>query len=238
AQHFETMLARRIAGEPVGRIIGHRDFWGISFQLSPDTLEPRPDSETLIEAALEALGPRKNAPLTILDLGTGTGCLLIALMSECASARGIGVDVSIGALRTARANAEAAGVGKRCHWIASDWDAALSVKADVILSNPPYIASSEVAGLAPAVRVHDPMRALDGGADGLVAYRRLGQALPHLLADEGLAVIELGIGQEAPVSDLSEAQGLTVVSCRKDLGGVPRALMLRLAGSGPRASSK
>jgi release factor glutamine methyltransferase len=227
AQRFEAWLVRRMAGEPVGRIIGHREFWGLSFKLSPDTLEPRPDSETLIEAALEALGPRREQPLTILDLGIGTGCLLIALMSECPQARGIGVDVSEAALRTARANAHAAALAARCHWIASDWDAAINLSADIILSNPPYIASGEIAGLARAVRAHDPMRALDGGADGLAAYRRLGNALPRLLAPEGTAIIELGIDQQASVSALFESQGLTTVSCRKDLGGLPRALVLR-----------
>jgi release factor glutamine methyltransferase len=227
AARLEAMIARRVAGEPVGRIIGRRAFWTLDVHLSAETLEPRPDSEALIEAALEALGPRRAEPLTILDLGVGSGCLLLSLMSECPASVGVGVDVSEGALRTARANARAAGLSDRCRWIAGDWDAALRLRADIILSNPPYIASGDIAMLARDVRLHDPHRALDGGADGLDAYRRLAGAIPRLLAQDGWAVIELGAGQRDDVTALFSAQGLAAAGCRHDLAGIPRALVLR-----------
>jgi release factor glutamine methyltransferase len=223
---FGAMLARRFAGEPVGRILGHREFWGLRFRLEPETLEPRPDSETLIEAALEALGPRRNVPLTILDLGTGTGCLLVALMSECPQATGIGVDRSEGALRAARENARAAGVAGRCGWIASDWDAALDCRADLVISNPPYIATGDIAGLGESVRGHDPALALDGGADGLDAYRRIADSLPRMLAAGGIAVLELGAGQRAAVASLCAESGLRFIACQSDLGGIERALVV------------
>ncbi len=229
AARFAELVSRRATGTPVGRILGLREFWGLTFRLSPETLEPRPDSEALIEAALAALGQKRHAPLTILDLGTGSGCLLLALMSECLQARGIGVDVSTGALRMARANAAAAGLGGRCLWVASNWGAALTLKADIILSNPPYIPTGDMAGLAREVRAHDPARALDGGTDGLDAYRHLAAALPGLLAPDGVAVIELGKGQQADVSALMQRAGLEVADCRSDLGGVARALVLRRA---------
>jgi release factor glutamine methyltransferase len=223
---FEALLARRIKGAPVGRILGHREFWGLRFELAPETLEPRPDSETLIEAALEALGPQRDKALTILDLGTGTGCLLISLLSECPNATGLGVDRSEGALRAARRNAGAAGVSGRCRWIASDWDAALDCRADLVISNPPYITTADIAGLEEGVRHHDPALALDGGADGLDAYRRLAFALPRLLAPNGLAILELGAGQRPAVAALCAASGLRVIGCRSDLGKIERALVV------------
>jgi release factor glutamine methyltransferase len=226
AARFGAMLARHISGEPVGRILGHREFWGLRFGLAPETLEPRPDSETLVEAALEALGPRRHEHLTIVDLGTGTGCLLVALMNECPKATGLGVDRSEGALRAARRNAEAAGVAGRCSWVASDWDAALDIRADIVISNPPYITTSDIAGLEAGVRAHDPALALDGGADGLDAYRRIAAALPRLLAPEGVAILELGAGQRAAVAALCAESRLKVIACRLDLGGIERALVV------------
>jgi release factor glutamine methyltransferase len=223
---FEAMVARRLAGQPVGRILGYREFWGLRFQLAPETLEPRPDSETLIEAALEALGPRRDEALTIVDLGTGSGCLLVALMSECPKAEGLGVDRSEGALRAARKNAGDAGVAGRCRWIASDWDVALDIRADLVISNPPYIATGEIAGLEEGVRSHDPALALDGGADGLDAYRRIAAALPRLLGPRGRGVLELGAGQRAAVAGLCAGNGMQVISCRADLGGIERALVV------------
>jgi release factor glutamine methyltransferase len=223
---FEVMLARRMGGEPVARILGYRDFWGLRFQLAPETLEPRPDSETLIEAALEALGPRRHEALTLLDLGTGTGCLLIALLSECPRAIGLGIDRSEGALRAARANAEAAGVSERCRWVASDWADALRLGVDLAISNPPYIATGEIAGLEEGVRSHDPALALDGGADGLKDYRRIATALPPLLKPDGIAILELGKGQRAAVSAICEENRLRVLGCRADLAGIERALVV------------
>lgn len=228
---FERLIARRLAGEPVARILGHREFWGIEFALSADTLVPRPDSETLVEAALDRLGDRSRAPFRIADLGTGSGCLLVALLAECPLATGLGTDLSPVALRAARANAEAAGVGARAVWLAANWAAPLAARFDLVLSNPPYIATADIAGLERDVREHDPARALDGGDDGLDAYRALAQALPRLLAPEGLAVVELGAGQRAEVERLMRAAGLAPAGCRRDLGGVERALLLTMPGS-------
>jgi release factor glutamine methyltransferase len=231
---FEAMLARRLTGEPSGRILGYREFWGLRFGLAPETLEPRADSETLIEAALEALAPRRSEPLRFVDLGTGTGCLLVAMMSECVRASGLGVDRSENALRCARRNAEAAGVAGRCGWIASDWDAALDCRADLVISNPPYIATGDIPGLEEGVRHHDPALALDGGADGLEAYRRIAAALPRLIAPEGIAVLELGAGQRESVTGLCESAGLRIISCQRDLAGIERALVI---ASSPRRTA-
>jgi release factor glutamine methyltransferase len=199
-EKLETFAARRLAGEPVWRILGEREFWGLPFRLSPATLEPRPDSETLIEAALAALKDRRNEPLAILDLGTGTGCLLIALLSEFRAARGVGVDLSDEACVTAMGNAALNGVGNRASILQGDWTRGLPQRFDLIVSNPPYIPTAEIATLSIGVREHDPLLALDGGDDGLACYRALATALPHALAPNGLAVIEIGAGQGPDVN--------------------------------------
>jgi release factor glutamine methyltransferase len=226
AARFEALLARRVAREPVGRILESRDFWGLNFAVSPDTLEPRDDSETVIIEALALLGPRRTEPLSILDLGTGTGCLLVALLHECPKAQGLGIDISEGALATARANAGANSVGGRCRWRQGDWADGLEGAFDLIISNPPYIRTADMAVLEPEVRGHDPSAALDGGADGLDAYRAIIAALPHLLAEQGLAVLEIGAGQGSAIRSLAAAQGLTGQSARHDLGGHERAIGL------------
>lgn len=220
---------RRLSGEPVSRILGRREFWGLDFALSPETLVPRPDSESLVEAALAILGRNAQTPLTILDMGTGSGCLLIALLHECAQATGVGIDLSHSALGMARQNASAAGVGPRAMWLNGRWGEALSTRVDLILSNPPYIETGEMAGLAAEVRNHDPALALDGGPDGLDAYRALALCLPRLLKPCGHAVLELGQGQMRPVCALMEQAGLEVKGSRKDLGGHNRALILAFA---------
>ncbi|MFN3075561.1 MAG: N5-glutamine methyltransferase family protein [Alphaproteobacteria bacterium] len=161
-QAFERLLSRRRDREPVSRILGQRGFWTLDLALSPDTLDPRPDTETLIEAVLEAC-PDRSAPLTMLDLGTGTGCLLLALLSEFPRALGVGVDLSPGALLTARRNAVAAGVADRARWVGSCWAGALTGSFDVIVSNPPYVPDAEIAGLEPEVARFDPRLALSGG---------------------------------------------------------------------------
>lgn len=215
-------------GEPVWRILGEREFWGLPFRLSPATLEPRPDSETLIEAALEVLAGRRQDEMTFLDLGTGTGCLLIAALSEFPRARGVGIDLSQEACDTARENAGINKVAGRARFAQGDWTTGLTGSFDLILSNPPYIPTGEIAGLSPGVRDHDPRRALDGGDDGLDPYRRFAQALPPLLAPGGKAVIEIGAGQEADVVLLMQAGGLAFEGSRRDLGGHPRALIFAL----------
>ena len=225
ADMLEGSARRRLAGEPVWRILGEREFWGLTFRLSPDTLEPRPDSETLIEAALAALGPRRDDNLAILDLGTGTGCLLVALLHECRQAYGVGVDICEAACETARGNAAANGVDERARFQQGDWLAGLSRRFDLVVSNPPYIASTDIAGLDIGVRDYDPPRALDGGRDGLDAYRILAAGLGGVLAREGLVVLEIGAGQEADVVVLMGAAGFVHLASRRDLGGHTRALI-------------
>jgi len=227
-EKFDTVLARRAAREPLAFILGRQEFWSLSFAVSPATLIPRADSETLIEAVLAAF-PNHARPSRILDLGTGTGCLLLAALSEFPAAFGVGIDVSSAAAALAAANAAALGLSGRAAFLAGDWAAAIGVqKFDLILSNPPYIPSGDIQGLMTEVVGHEPARALDGGADGLAAYRAILAALPRLLAPAGVAVLELGIGQRARVAVLAEAAGFSA-SARADLGGIARALVLRAA---------
>jgi release factor glutamine methyltransferase len=219
---------RRLAREPVGRILGGREFWSLPFALSPETLEPRPETETVVETAL-SLMPDRQAGLRILDLGTGSGCLLVALLHELPRATGLGIDRSPGALATAGGNAMRNGVGGRAAFVASDWAATLNARFDLIVSNPPYIPAPDVAGLAPEVREHDPRAALDGGDDGLAAYRTIFSEAAALLALPGTLVVEIGSGQEQPVRDLAVARNLRVVALARDLSGRPRALALTQA---------
>jgi release factor glutamine methyltransferase len=224
-EKLDAYAARRLAGEPVWRILGEREFWGLPFRLSPATLEPRPDSETLVEAALAALPERRDDALSILDLGTGSGCLLIALLSEFRAARGVGVDLSEEACATARGNAVLNGVADRAAIRQGEWTRGLSQRFDLIVSNPPYIPTAEIATLSPAVREHDPLLALDGGDDGLACYRALAASLPDSLAPGGLAVLEIGAGQGPDVTALMDAAGLRFAGSRRDLGGHQRALL-------------
>nr|WP_281270164.1 peptide chain release factor N(5)-glutamine methyltransferase [Bosea caraganae] len=216
---------RRLAGEPVWRILGEREFWGLPFKLSPATLEPRPDSETLVEAAVEMLRERRGEPLSIVDLGTGTGCLLISVLSEFPRAHGLGVDLSEEARATAAGNAALNGVAERATFRQGNWTQGIEGYFDLILSNPPYIRHGDIAGLAPDVRDFDPLLALDGGADGLDPYRDFARSLPGLLAPRGVIVLEIGAGQEADVTGLMEQSGLRHIGARHDLGGHARALI-------------
>lgn len=218
-------VARRLAGEPLWRILGAREFWGLSFALSPGTLEPRPDSETLIETALTHLAARRHETLRMLDLGTGTGCLLIAALREFPQASGLGIDLSADAVATATRNATRNGVGERATFRKGNWAAGVDERFDLILSNPPYIGSDEIAGLDRTVREHDPLLALDGGPDGLTAYRALAAALPAHLPPRGRAILEIGAGQEEAVVRLMVAAGLRHLDSRRDLGGHIRALV-------------
>ena len=227
ARRYDALLARRLSGEPVDRILGSREFWGLSFRLSPATLSPRPDSETLVEAALAAC-PERGRALAILDLGTGSGALLVALLHERPHAFGIGLDRAEAAAATARDNARSNGVGERAAFLVGDWDAPLAARFELVLCNPPYIATGDLAGLEPEVILHDPRLALDGGEDGLDAYRAILPAASRRLRPGGVAVIELGAGQDAAVAELALAAGLAVDGpARRDLSGMPRALVLR-----------
>jgi release factor glutamine methyltransferase len=228
AARLVDFAQRRVAGEPVARILGVREFWGLPIKLSPATLVPRPDTETVVEAALDFLReqPTGAHDLRIADLGTGSGAILLALLHELPDASGIGTDISFEALRTARGNAEALGLLGRAGFVACDYAAALRGPFALIVSNPPYICSRAIAELAAEVRAHDPLRALDGGADGLDAYRRLIPEAAALLAPGGALVVEVGQGQSGDVAALMAASGLTIPYAPKpDLAGIPRAVL-------------
>ena len=218
---------RRLAGEPVARIIGEKEFWGLPLQLSSATLVPRPDTETVVELALELVraGGTLNRPLRIADLGTGSGAILLALLSELPAAQGFGTDISEAALQTAGANAARAGLSDRATFIACDYASKLTGPFDLIVSNPPYIRSADIGGLAAEVRNHDPLAALDGGADGLDAYRALIPLAARLLAPGGSLVVEAGQGQSGPIEAFMTNAGLTPATAPKaDLAGIPRAV--------------
>ena len=228
AAHFAALLARRVAHEPFAYLTGRVGFWTLELEVSPATLIPRADSETLVEAALAAC-PDKGAALRVLDLGTGTGALLLAVLSELPTASGVGIDLKPAAAALAARNAARLGLAARARFLAGDWAAAVRGPFDLLLCNPPYIESAAIAGLMPEVARHEPALALDGGADGLAAYRPIIADLARVLAPRGVAVLELGAGQQAAVEALARAAGLSPEACRADLGGVPRALVLRAA---------
>jgi release factor glutamine methyltransferase len=223
---------RRLAGEPVARIVGVKEFWGMPFRLGPATLVPRPETETVVETALAVLDRdgARTRPLRIADLGTGSGALMLALLSELPNAFGVGTDVSEAALAVARDNAARLGLSRRTAFVASDFGAALAGGFDLVVSNPPYVRSAEIAALAPEVR-HDPRIALDGGADGLAAYRAIAAEARRLVESRGHLVVELGAGADAPVARTFAAAGLTIAGApRRDLAGVARALHATVSG--------
>jgi release factor glutamine methyltransferase len=231
ALRFGALLRRRLEREPVAHLLGAAEFWSLPFEVSPATLIPRADSETLVEAALAAF-PWRGAVRRVLDLGAGTGCLLLAALSEFPHATGIGVDLVADAAALARRNAAALGLGSRAGFVVGSWGAALGAgRFDLVFSNPPYVEAGAIAGLAPEVARHEPRSALDGGADGLDAYRALLPELRRLLAPEGRAVVELGEGQRQAVEALARGNGLRPLGCRSDLGGVDRALLLATDGT-------
>lgn len=225
---FHEFLTRRQAHEPIALILGHRGFWSIDLLVSGATLIPRPDSETLVRAALDHFAGR-NPPARILDLGTGTGCLLLALLSEYPTAFGIGIDKAPAAASLARANAAVLGLGDQSAFACADWTAALAAppgaRFDLIVSNPPYIRTDDIPALMPDVALFEPRSALDGGADGCDAYRALLPNIPALLTPNGIAIMELGIGQAEPVTALARQIGLPA-SRHLDLGGIQRAILL------------
>ncbi len=229
AQALEAAAGRRLAGEPVARIVGAWEFWGLPFALSPETLVPRPDTETLVEASLRLL-PERDRRLRLVDLGTGSGCILVALLHERPHAFGIGLDRSQEALLTARANAAANGVGGRAAFLRGSWLDAVSGPFDLIVSNPPYIASGVIPTLQAEVRGHDPMAALDGGTDGLDAYRAILAGIarrPGLLAPGGAVALEIGYDQAEAVTDLADAAGFREITLARDLAGQARVVTLR-----------
>lgn len=224
---IEAMLARRVAGEPVARIVGSREFWGLSFSLNADTLVPRPDSETVVEAALAFVDESggRSRPLRLVDIGTGSGALLAALASELPRATGLGIDLSPGAATAARDNAARLGLGARLLFVVGSY-ADCAGMADVVVTNPPYIESEVIAGLAAEVRDHDPRLALDGGADGLDAYRAIIPQLLRVMAAGGRAFLEIGAAQADAVMALAGQHGL-VACVHRDLAGHDRVVELR-----------
>jgi release factor glutamine methyltransferase len=224
---IEVLAARRLTGEPVARIIGVKEFWGLPFQVTPAVLVPRPDTETVVETALALIDRDGARRLRIADLGTGSGAILIALLHELPDARGVGTDCDTSALATARANAARLGVAARANFVACDYGAALAGGSDLVVANPPYIATDEIAALAPEVRDFDPRGALDGGPDGLVAYRAIAADAGRLLAPGAHLVMEIGAGQAEAVSALAAAAGLDSIAVAPDLAGIGRVVSAR-----------
>jgi release factor glutamine methyltransferase len=224
-----TLVGRRLAGEPVARIIGSKEFWGLQLQITPATLVPRPETETIVEAALSGMegADQRTHPWRVADIGTGSGAILLALLSELPHARGVGTDINLSALRTARQNARRLNFASRASFVACSFAAALGGGFDVIVANPPYIRTDDIASLAPEVRDFDPRAALDGGVDGLSAYRAFVPDLGRLLAAEGRVVVELGVKQDSAVANLVSKSGLKVMATHRDLAGIPRALVAR-----------
>lgn len=229
-QAFEAYIARRLDGEPMSLLLGKREFWGREFKVTRDTLAPRADSETLIEAVLEHICD-KQMPLNIIDLGTGTGCLLLTLLAEFPNAKGVGVDISPAAIDVADENAKKLMLDARVLWFnqsVTELDMrVLADQFDVVITNPPYIPSADIALLQKEVAHYEPMLALDGGDDGLEAYQAFAPAIKQLLKQGGLAVIEAGIGQSDSIQAMMEGRGLCHLESKTDLAGIARAIVVK-----------
>jgi release factor glutamine methyltransferase len=223
---FAALIRRRAGREPIAQIVGRREFWSLPFLTTRDTLTPRPDSEAVIDAVLR-LVPDRNSPLRILDLGTGTGCLLLALMSEYPAANGVGTDLSAAAAEVAKRNAQTLGFAGRSTILVGAWDDAVDGAFDLIVSNPPYIAAAELEQLVPEIRRFEPRLALDGGSDGLDAYRALAPRLYRRLRLGGHAVLEVGSGQAGPVEAILSGAGLATRERQRDLAGVDRCTVVQ-----------
>lgn len=231
---LEALVRRRERREPIAYILGAKEFWSLSFEVDPAVLIPRPETETVVEAALERIG-EMTAALRILDLGTGSGCLLLALLSELPYATGLGVDDSPAALAVARRNAERLGIAPRAEFRQGRWGEGLQERFDLIVSNPPYVAEGEWDRLQPEIRCFEPKPALVAGPDGLAAYRELAPDCARLLAMDGALALEIGLGQADAVSAILAAHGLEVIERRRDLAGIERCLLVKhRAGVGSR----
>jgi release factor glutamine methyltransferase len=232
---LDALVRRRLAREPVAYLLGEKEFWSLRFEVAPAVLIPRPETETVVEAVLAQL-PDRQRSLRLLDLGVGSGCLLLALLSELPRARGLGVDDSAAALAIAGRNAERLGLTMRAHFRPGCWAEGLANPFDVIVSNPPYVTESDWDRLQPEIREFEPKAALVAGPDGLAAYRALAPDCARLLAPGGLCALEIGLGQGDAVAALLAAQGLTVVARRRDLAGVERCVLARHPASDRRKS--
>ena len=228
---YQKLIGKRGRRCPVAQLIGSREFYGRRFKVTEHTLDPRPDSETLIEAVLEWAGSGKAKPFTLLDFGTGTGCLLLTLLKEMSNARGVGVDISKEALSVARENAIGLELQERASFRQQDWNQNIQGTFDIIVANPPYILTRDIAALEPEVSQYEPRLALDGGNDGLDAYRTIMPKLPGLLNGGGIAAFEIGMGQEEEVRKIVAGGLGLVTSVKKDLAGIPRCILLSLATS-------
>ena len=231
ARRLAAFVRRRAGREPLAYVTGVREFWSLEFAVDRSALVPRPETETVVEAALARAAHLPPRP-RLLDLGTGSGCLLVALLSELHGATGLGIDISAAAVSLARANAARHGLDGRASFVVADWGAPLAARFDVVVSNPPYVAAEALASLAPEIVSHEPQTALAGGADGYACYRRLAPQIARLLAPAGLAAIEVGAGMADEVASLFAAEGLTEIDRCRDLAGIDRcALFARRAGA-------
>jgi len=221
---LDDWLKRRLQGEPLSRMRGYREFWSLPFHLNEHTLDPRPDTEIIIEGVLKWVGSRKDRPWRILDLGTGSGCLLISLLHELKEARGVGIDINEKALSIAHENAILNHVNARATFCQGNWGKGIQEKFDIIVSNPPYISLQDQYTLEKGVRDYDPPLALFGGEDGLDCYRILAHDTPLLLSSQGIAVLEIGIDQRRAVEALFHEKGFQTVFVMKDLAGIERAI--------------
>jgi release factor glutamine methyltransferase len=225
AGSLDAFIDRRRNGEPISRMRGCREFYGLNFFIDPSTLDPRPDSEVVVDTVLDYAGCREEGALRLVDFGAGSGCLLLAVAAHLPSATGVGVDIQEQAVAMAQRNAESLGLNGRITFKQGSWDEALEGHFDIIMSNPPYIPQGEFDSLMDEVRKYDPRIALDGGPDGLTAWRQLAPVFRNRLSDGGIVVVEIGIGQQDDVAGLMEASGLKLVEQRCDLAGIMRVLV-------------
>lgn len=219
------LIARRAAGEPISRIKGKREFYGLEFSIDPSTLDPRADSEVIVDTVIDYASERPEQALTAVDFGTGSGCLILSAAYHIPQLQGVGVDIQAQAANMATQNAQSLGLESRISFITSDWDQELDTTFDIVISNPPYIPQAELSSLMIEVKDYDPMQALDGGDDGLVAWRQLAAAVSRRLSEGGIAVFEIGQGQESDVAALMKSQGLSLIEQRCDLSGIIRCLV-------------
>lgn len=231
AERLSRYAARRAAREPVSRIVGERGFWTLDLIVAPGVLDPRPDTETLVETVLRFIGDRRGEALSILDLGAGSGAIVCALLSEMPAARAVAVDLSAQACAAAARNLAHCGLSERAQVLRGRWAEALDARFDIVVSNPPYVRNEDIAGLEPEVRLYDPALALDGGADGLDRYREIFADLPRLLADDALVAFEVGYDQAVSVAALLGAQGFKIEGVGRDAGGHERVVAARVAGA-------
>ncbi len=223
---FQMLVEKRAQRQPVAQLIGKREFWGMNFVVSGHTLDPRPDSEALVEYVLERIANRADNH-KVLDLGTGTGCLLLSIISELPSAQGVGVDYCENALQVAKENSLALGFASRTQFFCGDWCEKLEGEFDIILANPPYIPTGVIPTLDPEVAVFEPKLALDGGDDGFSCYRKIMKKLPKIMAKNGFAAFELGMGQQKELTNIAEENGLEAVGVRNDLSGIARCIIFQ-----------